>query len=738
MEGNNTMTRIEFLREQTVSAANKCARTPMPPMDVSEEPLSLPERKALGLKKIFETMPVYIGKRERIVGTRTYYTPTEGNADGHDVFGYTLFAGAKYVNDDDIARFGRNQSYINRTHYTPDFGIVLSRGIDGILADARARLDDAGLMEHQRDFLSAVVIAWEGLKTLILRYADEAERMSCAADDAADRQELSDIAAVCRAVSGGVPKTFHEAVQLLWFAHLGIIVESFEFINYGRLDVLLGQFLFDTPKEEVTQLLACLLLKMYDQADLNITYLGKYAAQLVVTLGGVLPGGGDAVNDVTMAFLDAIDQTRLPEPEFNLRISRKNPPEFLSRAAHLTVTGCNFVSYYNDDLFVESMIGRGLSPEDARSYAFDLCQDINIPGRGDFWVCGHPQLAFLLLRLLDERRDFASFDDLLDAYKALLAEEISATVRRYNEAEAQMTLYARGDYDAYFAGIRRGLPMDRGGNSPMAPLPLLSALFHGSIEQGLDVAFEPYPVKAKGMMFGTVVEAVNALAAIRRTVYDTKRYTLDEIIDACASDFAGEDGRILQAVLLACPKWGNDDDYVDTIAVDVMEFCLGECRKYETSLGGAILGGIHQPHPVPTGAGLGATPDGRHKGAPVAVTLTPESGTMKNGPTAALASAAKLDPMLVQWNMCVMVNYFSSVFSGTENGAGIFEQLLRTYFARGGMQHQPNVTDARELRAAQAEPEKYRDLIVRLWGVSAHFVDLPRNLQDEMIARFEA
>ena len=341
------MTRIEFLREQTVSGANKCARTPMPPMDVSEEDMSLPERKALGLARLFETMPVYIGEQERIVGTRTYYTPTAGNEDGHDVFGYTLFAGAKYVNADDIARFGCDQSYRNRTHYTPDYGILLSRGIDGILSDARTRLNDDGLMAHQREFLSSVVIAWEGLKTLILRYADEAERLAREAGDAQRAKELSDIASVCRAVSGGVPKTFWEAVQLLWFAHLGIIVESFEFINYGRLDVLLGPFLLDTPKDEVTQLLACLLLKMYDQADLNITYLGKYAAQLVVTLGGVLPDGRDAVNDVTMAFLDAIDQTRLPEPEFNLRISQKNPPEFLSRAAALTTSGCNFVSYYN-------------------------------------------------------------------------------------------------------------------------------------------------------------------------------------------------------------------------------------------------------------------------------------------------------------------------------------------------------------------------------------------------------
>ncbi len=730
------MTRIEFLREQTVSGANKCARCPMPPMDVSGEAYSLPERKARGLAKIFEMMPVFIGARERIVGTRTYYTPTGGNEDGHDVFGYTLFAGAKYINDDDIARFGCDQSYRNRTHYTPDYGILLSRGIDGILSDAKARLADTALMEHQRDFLSAVILAWSGLQTLILRYADEAERLAAMADDTERREELSEIASVCRAVSGSAPRTFHEAVQLLWFAHLGVIVESFEFINYGRLDVLLGSFLGDTPEDEVTELLACLLLKMYDQADLNITYLGKYAAQLVITLGGVLPDGTDAVNAVTMCFLDAIDKTRLPEPEFNLRISKKNPPEFLSRAAQLTVSGCNFISYYNDDLFIESLIGRGLSPEDARSYGFDLCQDINIPGKGDFWVCGHPQLASILLALLNESCDYADFDALLAAYKEKLAAAIAGTVNNYNRAEASLELYARGDYDAYFDGIRNhGMPVDRGGNSPMAPLPLLSALYHGAIEKGLDVAFQPYPIKAKGLMLGTATEAVNSLAAIRYAVFDTQQLTLAEVRDACRENFAGERGALIRAILWRAPKWGNDDDFVDDIAVDVLQFGLRECEKYETSRGGAILGGIHQPHPVPTGAGLGATPEGRYAGTPVAVTLTPESGTMKNGPTAALSSAAKLDPSLVQWNMCVMVNYFSSVFEGND-GAGIFEHLLRTYFARGGMQHQPNILDAAALRHAQKEPDKYRDLIVRLWGVSAHFVDLPRNLQDEMIARF--
>ena len=730
-----TMTRIEFLRGQTVSGANKCARAPMMPMNVSGEPLSLPERKAMGLAKLFETMPVYIGERERIVGTRTLYTPLDGNADGHDVFGYTLFAGAKYVNDDDIARFGCDQSYRNRTHYTPDFGIILSRGIDGILEDTRNRLHDDTLMVHQREFLSSVVIAYNGLKTLILRYADEAARLAAEEEDAERAGELSEIAAVCRQIAGGVPRSLQEAIQLLWFAHLGIIVESFEFINYGRLDVLLGGFLGDTAYEEAVELIACLLLKMYDQADLNITYLGKYAAQLVITLGGVLPDGSDAVNPVTMAFLDAVDLTRLPEPELNLRVSKCNPPAFLSRAAKLTVSGCNFVSYYNDDRFVDSLIGRGIAPEDARSYAFDLCQDINIPGKGDFWLCGHPQLAQLLLSLLDESCDYPDFDALLEAYKKKLAEAIAGTVAGYNRAEAHLELYANGDYDAYFDGIRNhGMPPDRGGNSPMAPLPLLSALYHGSIEQGLDVAFQPYPIRAKGLMLGTATEAINGLAAIKKTVFETRQFTLDEVREACRKNFEGERGQYIRAVLWHAPKWGNDDDFVDSIAVDVLHFGLRECEKYQTARGGAILGGIHQPHPVPTGAGIGATPEGRYAGTPVAVTLTPESGTMKNGPTAALSSAAKLDSALIQWNMCVMVNYFSSVFAGNE-GAETFERLLRGYFAKGGMQHQPNVMDAAALRQAQIEPEKYKDLIVRLWGVSAHFVDLPRNLQDEMIAR---
>ncbi len=729
------MTRTDFLREQTISGANKCRRTPIPPLSVADEPCSITERKALVLKKIFESMPIYIGPRELIVGTRTFFSPNKGNEDGHDVFQYSLTTSIPYLNDADIELFGCDQSYKNKTHYTPDFSIILDKGIDGIIEEAESRKKDASLQRLNREFLSGVVIAYEGLKSLILRYSEEALVLADKAEGD-DKAELLEISRICKKISGKRPDTFHEAVQLLWFAHLGTIIESFEFINYGRLDVILGRYLKDTPHEESQQIIECLLLKMYDQADVVTSYLGNYAAQLVVTLGGVLPDGSNAVNEVSMMFLDAIDKIRLPDPEFNLRISSKNPPEFLDKAAELTISGCNFVSYYNDDLFVESLNRAGIPIEYARSYGFDLCQDINIPGTGDFFLIAFPSLAFILMDLLKSCRELSDFDELMCKFKDRIAQNIEQAIKWYNSAEEHILLYSQGQEKKYFEGLKeQNKPVDRGGCSPMAPLPFLSPLYHGSLENALDIAYEPYPIKEKGLFFGTATEAINSLAAIKKVVYDEKRFSLKDVYSACEQNFEGDAGSVIQSILWNCPKWGNDDDYVDGIAKDILEFCLRECQKYKTYLGGQVLGGIHQPHPVITGKGLMATPDGRRAGMPVAVTLTPESGTMKNGPTAVLCSASKIDPMLIQWNYCVMVNYFASVFKGN-GGKDVFKTLLTGYFKAGGMQHQPNVSDVEELKCAQLNPEKYKDLIVRLWGVSAHFVDLPRELQDEMIARF--
>lgn len=729
------MTRTEFLKEQTLTGKNKCLRTPIPEFSVAEEPFSISERKALALKTIFDNMPIYIGPKELIVGSRTFFQHNEGNEDGDDVFAYSLDTNIPYINKQDEELFGCDKSYLNKTHYTPDFSIILDKGIDGIISEAEQKQKDKSLHSVNIEFLKSVIIAYTGLKNMICRYAQKALSLAESADEE-EKCELLEIARICKKISGEKPDTFREAVQLLWFAHLGTIIESFEFINYGRLDVILEKYLKGTSIDEAQQIIECLLLKMYDQTDLVTSYLGKYAAQLVITLGGVLPNGKNAVNDVTMLFLNAVDKIRLPEPELNLRISSKNPPEFLDKAAELTISGCNYISYYNDDLFVKSLNLAGIPIEYARDYGFDLCQDINIPGKGDFFVVSQVSLAQFLMNLLESKRDFASFDQLLDAFKSKVAHSLSESIAKYNIAEEHLDLYAKGKLKEFFDGVKfDNKPVSRAGVSPMSPLPLLSTLYHGSLERALDVAFLPYPIKEKGVFFGTSVEAINSLAAIKSTVYDKKLFTLDEVYQACVSNFDGERGLYIKNILWNCSKWGNDNDYVDNIAKDVLEFCLKECTKYKTYFGGQILGGIHQPHPVTTGKKLMATPNGRGANEPVAVTLTPESGTMKNGPTAVLRSASKIDSMLIQWNCCVMINYYASVFKGNE-GKEIFKTLIREYFNAGGMQHQPNVCDVQQLKKAQLEPQKYKDLIVRLWGVSAHFVDLPKELQDEMIARF--
>jgi len=465
------------------------------------------------------------------------------------------------------------------------------------------------------------------------------------------------------------------------------------------------------------------------------SYIGSHEGQLVVTLGGLLPNGDSAVSDVTMLFLEALDFTRLPEPEFNLRASSKNPPEYLEKASHLTVSGCNFVSYYNDDAIIPALIEGGMTLEDARNYGFDLCQDLTIPGKSDLYDIYGTSMAHDLMALLQRKRDFASFDELLAAVKQEFADNLKKYMSQRNREQEAFLCYGAGDHEAFFRKTtKEGVAPGWDGRHPMCPLPYLSGLFHGTIENATDMIYESYPIKHKGAMIGTAVEAVNSLAAIKKVVFEDRLYTLSQVVQACCDDYQAEGQEIMRRILWNAPKWGNDDPFVDGIAKDLLEYCLREFGTYKTFSGGNLLSGIHQPHPVSTGWGLMATPEGRHAGTPVAVTMTPESGTMKNGATAALKSASVFDPMLLKWNYCVMINYYASVFAGA-HGAELFRQLLLAYFKRGGVQHQPNVMDAKKLKNAQLEPEKYKDLIVRLWGVSAHFVDLPRELQDEMIAR---
>ena len=307
--------RTLFLKEETTSARNKIMRTPMPDLDTRGEPYGIPMRRALALYKMLECMPVFIGEGELIVGTRTLLRPHGDNLDGKDKFKFRPDVFPKYINESDVALFGKDDSGQNKRHYTPDFSLLLSGGIGGIISACEARKKDESLGAHNIEFLDSVITSYKGLSLLISRYAKEAERLASLAIREDEQERLNGIAAVCNRIMLGAPESFREAIQLLWFGHLGTMIESFYFICYGRLDVLLEPYRGDISRADALELIECLLLKMYDQADLyDHSSIVRHEGQLVVTLGGVLPDGSSAVSETTMLFLDAIEGIMLPDP----------------------------------------------------------------------------------------------------------------------------------------------------------------------------------------------------------------------------------------------------------------------------------------------------------------------------------------------------------------------------------------------------------------------------------------
>ena len=753
------MNRIKRLREATLQTAHACVRVDMPTTwDTKDLDCSLPERKALAIRKIFEEMPLYIGEDELIVGTRTIYRRT---ADDDVKSAFSYLAMPSYVSEKDVAYFGFNQEFVSKAHYAPGFEFVLELGIGGLLDKVDQCYADYKLQD-QKDFGSSVRLVYEGLQILIRRYSDYAYELAAKTADPQRKAELEKIGSGCSHIAYGVPRDLQEAAQLYWFLYLGTVVENFQFINYGRIDQTLGRYLNGETEEQIKELMGCLLLKMYDQYDLILVdknLMGRYSAQHNITIGGVTRDGRDGCNAVTKGILQALALTHLPEPLISVRVHDSAPDWYLELASQLTVSGLNCMAYYNDPQYIKNMTAVGIPVEDARDYGFGLCQDVLIPGRADHYCSGGINLTLELLDYMDWVKDDESltYDSFFEGYLDHLRKVVDHNMEGYNLWEEAIKAWNEGNRDTFFRYVREkkiipdepalGLNAAQAARSEgsdednelyiqslMSPLPLTSAMYLGCIDSGIDITRCGCVRKDRGVMICGPVVAFNSLAALKLVVFEQKRYTLRQVWDAMKENYQGHEE--MRQRLWNAPKWSNDDDYVDQDAVKVVEVTGAEINKYSTPYGGRHLSGVHQPHPVFAGRAVPATPEGRFAGTPIPVTISPENGTMNNGPVAAMRSAAKMPAKYLQWNICLMLQYYSSTFS-VNGGAEKFANLLRAYHKMGGIQHQPNVVDLDALKDAQVHPENYKDLIIRMWGVSAHFVDLPRDVQDEFIARYE-
>ena len=620
---------------------------------------------------------------------------------------------------------------------------IYTKGLLDYQEDIRRAMDALDFVHdkdalHRKEELSAMRIACEAVMILGRRYEALAREMAAAETDPQWKADLLTIAENCAVVPAHKPQTFHQALQMYWFVHLAVTSELNPWDSYspGRLDQHVYPFYRDDvaagrlTRDQALELLECLWVKFNNQpappkVGVTLKESGTYTDFANINTGGIAPDGSDGVNDVSYLILDCMDDMKLLQPSSNVQISRKTPMKFLLRACEISRKGWGQPAFYNTEAIVQELLAAGKSLEDARRGGTSGCVETGAFGNEAYILTGYFNLPKILeLTLyngydhvagrqlglpLGSAEDFHSYEELLDAYHKQIDYFLDIKVKGSNIIES---IYAN-----------------------YMPVPFLSVITNDCIAAGRDynAGGARYNTSyLQGVGIGTVTDS---LAAIRYQVYDKKNITMKELLRAMREDFAN-DPQLLNLVQNYSPKYGNDDDYADDVMRSVFEY-------YRDAVTGRPnqRGGTYRVNMLPTtchvyfGEVMLASANGRRAGKPVSEGISPDKGADTNGPTAVLRSCAKMDHLSTGGTL-LNQKFTPSVVAG-EDGLRQMANLIRAYFNMDGHHIQFNVIDRQTLLDAQAHPEEYKDLIVRVAGYSDHFRNLSRALQDEIIARTE-
>lgn len=598
-------------------------------------------------------------------------------------------------------------------------------------------LNDQCAYEKDQEY-QAMSICADAVIIFAGRYAAKAKELAQQESDPVRRGELEKIAEVCTHVPANAPRNFWEALQAYWFIHLSVITElnTWDSFNPGRLDQHLLPFYKQGLKEgsltadQATELLQCFWIKFNNQPappKVGITeeQSGTYTDFSLINIGGLRPvDGGDAVNEVSYLMLDVVEEMRLTQPSSCIQISKRNPEMFLKRACEVIRTGIGQPSVFNTDVIIKEMLQDGKNMTDARSGGPSGCVTVSSFGKESCTLTGYinwPKIFELACNNgidpnsgeqvgpeTGDVRKFTSYQQLMEAYKEQLKYFIDIKIRGNNVIER---LYAN-----------------------YMPAPFMSIVMDDCIAKGIDYhngGARYNPTYIQGVGIGTVTDA---LAAVKFHVYDKQDVSMDELLTAMRGDFEGYE-HLHKKLLYHTPKYGNDDDYADSIAEEIF-------NAYYDLLNGRpnTKGGKYRVNLLPTtvhiyfGAVTGALPNGRKAGEPVSEGISPTQGSDIKGPTAVIKSASRIDHVRTGGTLLNM-KFNPTMLTG--DGIDKLGHLIRSYFRLDGHHIQFNVVDAETLRKAQEKPEMHRDLIVRVAGYSDYFVDVGRDLQNEIIARTE-
>lgn len=630
--------------------------------------------------------------------------------------------------------FSGNNQYPG--HASPDFSQLLRFGTSGLIA----RIDDRltrPVSEKQHAELQGMRLCLEGLAELGDRHASEAERLAETEADAFRREELLEIARVCRNVPRNPAKTFREAVQSLWFGYYCVMVENWGTGNtFLRIDQYLEPYYLadranGLPVEQAYEYLAMLLINcnsacvVYSESRVH-GFAGNNSG-CSFTIGGLKPDGSCAVNELSYLVLEAERAVNMGSDDVVVRIADNTPEEFLLKACEVARDVGGKLKFVGDRTSIDNLKRLGMTQEQANDYAIAGCTSpivggisYNIPG-GIVSLPGILELAlnngvqrFTGLKLGAETGNAAEFES-YDALWNAFCKQVCHIIPLCHEIK-------NADKETF---------------SEYSPSPFQSSLLPCCVESATDVidgGSKPFYTFA--MSLAGAPNVGDSLAAIKKLVFEENRVTMAQITEAIANNFAGFED--LRALLLRQPKFGNNDPYVDAIVNDVLSYVSDVTAQYEGFNGaGSTVAAAAVTANVGLGMVLGATPDGRLAGEPISEGgISPSQGRNTAGATASMLSIAGLDHSKLLHGEVLNLRMNPDAVS-TDEKLKKFESMIRAYVNAGGFLVQFNIVSTETLRDAQLHPEDHRDLVVRVATYAAYFVELGPELQNDIIRRLE-
>jgi pyruvate-formate lyase len=661
--------------------------------------LSPLERAVRRIERIFAMESPIILEGEKIVFTRTIDTrlPVSVDSPGIQETSSPIFSQDEWQ---DIL----SKHFI---HYTGDVNNVcpcyenlLSTGTTAkkqSILENKTRFESAG-NQQAAEYCDALVRVLNAIEGLALRYRDHAADIG-----------NSDVVGVLSHVPFQPPRTFLEALQFLRILNFTLYLSYNHHSSLGRFDQYMFKYLRCDLEQGVIdentalEYLEEFFISLNKDSDL---YYGMQRGDngQAVTLGGKNEDGSDTFNLLSQMCLEASLELMMIDPKLNIRVHENTDQSVLEYASRLTRVGLGFPQYSNDDIVIPALLNRGYEKEDAYNYAIAACWEYIIPGKGmeivDIEAVNLPKVLDTCLR---------EGIDTLQSY-----EELMSTIR--------------AKLDKEFCRIKESVA-----NIFVIPAPSLSLLMDQCAEKAKDIStgnrYNNYGVVATG-----ISTAVDSLAAIKRMVFDEKRLSLKEMMEAVDADFIGYES--LHAILrYDMPKFGNNDQYVDTIAMELLDLFADSLAEGRNERGGIFRPGTGSAmyyiwHPKE----LGASPDGRKKGEPFSANFSPSLNTRLKGPLSILRSFSKPDMIKIMNGGPVTLELSDTTLKGPD-GIGKLAQLVRFFIQIGCQQMQLNAVNPKKLSDAMEHPEDYKNLIVRVWGWSGYFVQLDKEYQRQILQR---